>query len=721
MYRSQPTQNNCFHRESADQVADILLSPHRRHGLVPRLREKSSLSSYLEDVFCVNARAAHYFVQRLIHGLIDEEGNSIKWRQKINDRGDETSLLCLACQWKQFEKEFGWKGKSEMVKIILAHPKIDVNECMPNGCNTAFFTLKYGDADTLRYVIEAGCDLSKRDVFGQTLLKNAVEYPDPDTLRLLLEHISPFDTFPMTHQISRKITRYTAVDDILLLYSGLINPVSWRIYGCPPPVEKTAECLIMLRQRGVKVTFDPIMAHFKALSLCFESISEAKRNNIVAAEDFKKLGECLLGLWFPPAIQSEINNKEILPCDLKDETFHTPSHCVLCDEQYLKPTRLYCGHSFCRECIIDYGSKSVMCPICSRKLCLDVAPFRDKQMGLYNEIYSNDGNVEQNWKDRNTIMMKGVESLSNEQVLAEISECGDSGMTHDGLIQRILSGHRSFLQTGSQANPMLLTGGQNAGDTVQVGGPFLEMTATHTICSEQHLLVSPSLGPVWIEIVVKGIPVLASVSNNSRYTIVSPKFRETFNLKQIKNLTTSKMRCGLSGNKLGHSTCLEEFSFTIGSTNTEIKLRNAIETATPNESRGIQLGQDFFLSGRYCIASVLGLETSDGKPVYLAADGTSSWIDMSQTSESLRYYSHSGDIVKLHLIHFKPLFHGAQVRVVTLKENSTFRECNYCCRTFPQWKHSKCCDDVDYCDERCQKASRKIHKIRKPMCGLDRN
>jgi len=76
-------------QDLADQVADVLLSPHRRHGLVPRLRDKDALSSYLQDVFCVNAQLAFLFVERLLNGLVDEEGDSINWRKQIND---ESSL-----------------------------------------------------------------------------------------------------------------------------------------------------------------------------------------------------------------------------------------------------------------------------------------------------------------------------------------------------------------------------------------------------------------------------------------------------------------------------------------------------------------------------------------------------------------------------------------------------------------------------------------------------
>lgn len=726
-----PTTEELFpllSQDLADQVADVLLSPHRRHGLVPRLREKSALSSYLQDVFCVNAQLAFLFVERLLDGLVDEEGDSINWRKQINDEGDEMSILALVCQWKQFEKRFGWKGKSEMVKIILAHPQVDVNECMPNGCNTAFFCLKYADAETLRYVIEAGCDMSKKDMYGNSLLKNAVEYPDPDVLQLLLEHVSATETFSVgivdDNGSLEKTTQYTAIDHIFLNYSGVQVPVSWRILGGPPPLEKTAECLVMLRQHGTKITFDPDMVHYRALSLCFESIPDAKRHQIHAAEDMKKLGECLLGVWFPPTIQSVIDSlQEKLAYEEKEDSLHSPTFCTLCKEEYNKPFRLYCGHSFCRHCIITHGKHETNCPVCFRKLCLDVAPCRDKCESDVdvNGMHSNDGNVEQNWKDRQLTLMKGVKSLSNEQIMAELSEYSlnfSPATALETLMNKIKIGHQEFVRSACKTASMEITKGENAGETIQVGGPILEMTATHTLAGEKNVVLAPSHGPVWIEIVVKGVPILASISNNSRYTIVSPKFSETFKLKQISNLTTSKMRCGMTGKRLGHSTCLEEFSFNIGPSNTEVKLRNVIESASFTETVGIQLGQDFFLSGRYCAVSVASTTNSaDNKDFYSTADGTCSYFDSTQKSESLRYYAHNGDIVKLPLIHFKPRFNHAQILVVTVKDESTFHECNYCCRTFPKWKYSKCCDDVDYCNEKCQKASRKVHKIRKPNCG----
>lgn len=713
-------------KENADLLADKLLAPHRRHGLEPHLQDKDALSSYLYDVFYVSA---DYFAERLINGLYDETGDSMMWRFKMNKEGDEFTLLAIVCQWKFFHLHHSWKGKGEMVKIVLAHPKVSVNELMPNRCNAAFLAAKYGDAKTLQYLIDAGCDLSQKDKYGTTLLCSAVEYPDPDVLRIVIKHVSPFEKRRVTDPETGEVAHLTAVDQIFNHYAGN-GPISWQMLGSPPPVEKAAECFIMLRKCGVEMTNHPLMTHLTVISLCFDSVAEAKSRGIRYAEDLWKLGMCMIGLWFPPIVQDQIDTYDIrAEVDVEQNLI---LECFLCNEEIDKRTKLYCGHTFCRDCILEYGKANSKCPVCCRQLCLDVSPNRDLQTRMNSdkieeikieEMRSNDGNIERDWYERHVSLIKNLFSLSNEQVMTEAEELGlhTENVSRDDLylnfVRLIEDGHFHYYKSGFEKSSMTITEsssneGARVGEQVSVGAPVLETSASKNLAMRESIAIAPKAGPVWVEIKVKGIPILASISNNSRYTIVSPKFREIFSLKKIPNLTTKKLRGFKS--RIGRAVCLEEFSFDFGGI--EIKLRNAMECESFGVNKvGIQLGQDFLLSGRYCILSA-NISDDDSNSVFYVADGTCSWIAF-QKSESLRYYSFDGAIIKKPLFHFKTSFHNEQLLIASVTPDYTILECSYCCRTFPAWKRSNCCDDVYYCDERCQKASRKIHKIRKPGCA----
>lgn len=52
-------------------------------------------------------------------------------------------------------------------------------------------------------------------------------------------------------------------------------------------------------------------------------------------------------------------------------------------------------------------------------------------------------------------------------------------------------------------------------------------------------------------------------------------------------------------------------------------------------------------------------------------------------SESLRYHARNGQSVTLPLLHYNPN-KGARVSAIALKSETTFTECNWCCRTFPK-------------------------------------
>lgn len=46
--------------------------------------------------------------------------------------------------------------------------------------------------------------------------------------------------------------------------------------------------------------------------------------------------------------------------------------CIICFNSYKKPTKIFCGHTFCLECIQNWSSQSDKCPICRQNFNLEV-------------------------------------------------------------------------------------------------------------------------------------------------------------------------------------------------------------------------------------------------------------------------------------------------------------------------------------------------------------
>ena len=49
-----------------------------------------------------------------------------------------------------------------------------------------------------------------------------------------------------------------------------------------------------------------------------------------------------------------------------------PETCIICFNSYKTPTKIFCGHTFCQECIVSWSSQSDKCPICRQSFNLSV-------------------------------------------------------------------------------------------------------------------------------------------------------------------------------------------------------------------------------------------------------------------------------------------------------------------------------------------------------------
>ncbi len=114
--------------------------------------------------------------------------------------------------------------------------------------------------------------------------------------------------------------------------------------------------------------------------------------------------------------------------------------------------------------------------------------------------------------------------------------------------------------------------------------------------------VSPEGDPVCIDVSVRGIPLLARVSNRSLYTIVGESVFEQLRLTRLVSLQTNKLVNTLNAKRLKNLsfTCLAPFTLKMGVI--EVTVRNAIMLSPDpcGEMFGNQLGHDFLSSGTWC-------------------------------------------------------------------------------------------------------------------------
>lgn len=173
---------------------------------------------------------------------------------------------------------------------------VDGASVLENKCNAVFFAVRYGTSKTLDLLIEAGINMQQRDCTGLTVLYNALEYPNPELLRRVLDHVPVTELFPCTFDTGRKI-HMSASDRILGLYRAINDkdahgerfqgPISWFNLGGPPSVEDVAESLILVRQRGASFTEEGSEAAWVSVGRAFRGESEGE--GVIAPEDLKHL------------------------------------------------------------------------------------------------------------------------------------------------------------------------------------------------------------------------------------------------------------------------------------------------------------------------------------------------------------------------------------------------------------------------------------------------
>lgn len=697
------------------RVTTEVLSPDRVHGVREELREPRVQEQYLMRLFVGSLPRMKFLVDPLTEGLL-KGGRFINVSVSGVGKNDVFPLLMWVCQWKLLKKAFGWSGEDEIVSMVLA-AGADVSATLRNGCNAAFFAVKYGSPRTLQLLIDAGINMEQKDKFNRTCLYNALERPSPEMLRIVLNHLPATETFENLHggRGDAFVDIESAADRILSLFT-IGEKISWKNIG-PPMLDDLAECFVMVRQAGAKILSDCSLGSYMNL---VQGDARLIRESPEMHRTLKRLVECALGLWLPPNIRKHITEQSgHIAKSESDGNSHQSSEgtCSICLNSLKKGVELYCGHSFCRSCILDHGQSKAnnSCPVCRRPLCLEISPLDsvsqlnplESMLGLkitgsrsYGLSHISDDHVIEEAKSQGLYSQRWFSlSESADSLRIKLNDAISKG--HDARINKKVEGRF----TGSD------------GRTCRLETPVtLELSATDTIVSDKIGYMAPCRGPVMIEIVIKGIPVLASISNNSIYTFVSKPLVETFNLKRVDTLSSNQFRT-VSGKKFKNQcfTCLDEFAFSIGGAN--VMLRNAVEVSPKlgAAGEGIQLGMDFFMSAAFCVVDVKVAPSS-----FMRFDGQCSWVTSNlecDPSESLRYYSHDGKSAHVKLLHAKNMTGEARINIISLKEKAVFHVCSWCCRGFPKGMRvcSVCQEaglkDAFYCDDACQTAAFRVHRF----------
>jgi hypothetical protein len=314
--------------------------------------------------------------------------------------GQNIPILFWICQYRFFEAQVDYQGKDDMIALAIS-AGANVNAVNPSNRTTPlFFSMKYSSVRTVEMLVEAGAKVGHRDIYGQTIWKNAVEHPDIGVIDFLIKRCS--EEIPVANEkiIMREqaygegnISTLTLSDHMLRLYMGMLatmanpdncSPLSWRVMGNPDD-EVLGEALIRVIQAGAilsgnKRTTTPTEPfHIDPLSLAMHIDSSIVQSTASEEEQrrIRRTGRFLAGVVFGTLLPLRIS-RSILELERASEP--TDSTCPICltgmDERN-QPIDLYCGHRFCTVCIRSYGQASLSveqemtekrCPICRRLL-----------------------------------------------------------------------------------------------------------------------------------------------------------------------------------------------------------------------------------------------------------------------------------------------------------------------------------------------------------------
>ena len=450
-----------------------------------------------------------------------------------------------------------------------------------------------------------------------------------------------------------------------------------------PTLEEVIGSLVALINSGCAITTKGASGHLiQQLMDIVMGVEQAHSGK----KDVLKIGQAIIGTWLPERMKKEI--------DSFDSKKSISSNCGLCHKScdtMIKPLTLVCGHMFCLQCIMTHAESNSFCPDphCRRRLCreLDLNPYTP--------------DVDDPSKDYG-----GPENLTTEQLKIE---CEAMKMEWDDDSKETLVKKRVPNQKSSSSLSIEIA----------------SFNAMGKGKSGKVTWLTPKLGPIWISIKMKGIPIIASTSSWSAYTLVSPAFVELFGLKRTR-LSTKHLKRHLSNKVMsGKNTVIEEFEFFVG--DVRVTLNNVVEIDPAPSHLGIQLGQDFFRFAAFSKMNILcysdvPVSTHDGTPsaknfMVLSEGGfRAGHTNDSTVVEELRYYGRCGKTARIPLHHIRVGINSEAF--LAKKIEGTDQTCFWCNRDFHGMLRCTPClkvgRKVQYCDDKCQKKAWKAHKLSPP-------
>ncbi|KAL7578824.1 hypothetical protein ACA910_016045 [Epithemia clementina (nom. ined.)] len=645
----------------------------------------------------------------LLEGLL-YAGDLINRRVFIPGSGEPFPLLHCLCQYKLLKKQFQYKGANDLVALTLRAGAM-VNDKLGNGCTALFFAVKYGSAETVQLLVQAGADTAATDIYGQTCWKNAVEYAIPSVIEALIRlGVSVHENIETGREEGgreQKTLPDFMLNQFISTSSGSPSgdPFSWYLFGLPQ-FEDYATSIIRVLQAGASFSsFDmglAVCVHASAKQVTRRM--DAKKRNLLV-----QISRVLFGEKLPDAILKEVQKFDDNFVRTVDRNTH--GLCKICNNTMGdrdSPITLYCGHIFCLECVKSLRlskSSNPTCTVCNRKLGRDLLSSEARERRPPSHLLGIDHRNEEESSEP-----RGPWVLTDKQL--EI-ECEARGV----LDNRDLTRQERLEEM--QAEPKLSL------------SYLLELSSTRSFVVDGRQYLAPKEGPAVIPITVKGIPILAWLSPTSPLTVLSKDFVENFRLQ--KKELGSKEFIQYDGSELDRFWAIKEFSFEVG--DIEIRLNNAICYQFAEESdrpRGVQLGMDFFDTAAWAQVSVQldgsFMKNDDNDDpvkedenetqndvVYAIADGCGPLVVTGDPQpEEIRFYSRTGQMFRSPLIQVLNLSESDFIPIVSLPNTVQFTECEWCSRCFPTGM--KACAECEalgrqtyYCDEACRQQAMAVH------------
>ncbi|KAL7546812.1 hypothetical protein ACHAWF_010147 [Thalassiosira exigua] len=667
----------------------------------------------------------------LMRGLAQRD--YIDERVHFIDAVEPLSILTWVSQYQYLRAQRNYCGADDMVALVL-RAGAAVNLQASNGTTPIFFAMKYSSARVVEMLLDAGSDVNQKDCYGNTIWTNAVERPNPGIIEVLIKRcdgIIPVGDvhFNTINPRTGAAHGHTICDHMIGLYSGRFTcsdgmssiPLSWQVLGVAS-VEDIGTSLIRVMQAGAKFSSsDSDQGNVLSFVTHIDS-------NIVNAPRVKQqvglirlLRDLVYGNWLPETIVHEVRNAG-------QQTEAPNITCPICLTEIGSsdnPVTLYCGHRFCLHCIKSYGERPISlplvpanvtitmefdtketdrrCPICRRLLCGDLLAKEFNALYRLNKMRLG---IDRHEATEHVRGRQGSHLLSDDQLRFE---CNVIINKTEGTRHELIEELQDSMATNQIADAECTLGNNRV--PISYGDARVELSVSSPIIGggdHPFLIIAPMNGPVVMPIELKGVPILASLSPNSIFTVVPQSVVDSFGLK-TKPLRSSQF-VSVDGGHVSISGVIDEFRLFLDGV--EICLNNAIILEKQiHFMRSVQLGMDFFASAIWTRCSV-----TYAKDVSVITDGgyTKNTFVPGERDE-LRYYSRDGKICQVPFIHVSNWDETNPIPIVSLPEDidsTLFAECQWCCRCFPGDGMLRCSDLGEtrfYCDEECKSRGMTIH------------